>query len=71
MDFRKLFAGSLCTLALACTFTSCSDDDNDGFKDGGSTVQLPNKRAFILTKEAITAIMLEFHSMHLMEMHLS
>lgn len=50
MDFRKLFAGSLCTLALACTFTSCSDDDNDGFKDGGSTVQLPNKRAFILNE---------------------
>lgn len=50
MDFRKLFAGSLCTLALACTFTSCSDDDDDDFKDGGSNVKLPSKRAFILNE---------------------
>lgn len=47
MKVRSLLVGMLCMLALSVSFTSCSDDD-DLLDDSGSTVALPQVRAFFL-----------------------
>ncbi len=47
MKVRSLLAGMLCMLALSVSFASCSDDD-DLLDDSGSTVALPQVRAFFL-----------------------
>lgn len=49
MKVKELLFGLLCTLALSTTFISCSDDDNQ-WNDNGSTVNLPQTRAFILNE---------------------
>lgn len=49
MKVRNLLWSVLCMLALSVTFSSCSDDD-DSWDDDGSTVELPQRRAFILNE---------------------
>lgn len=50
MKVRSLLWSALCMLALSVTFSSCSDDDDDPWDDNGSTVELPQRRAFILNE---------------------
>ena len=45
MKVRSLLVSMLCMLALSVSFASCSDDD-DLLDDSGSTVALPQVRAF-------------------------
>lgn len=47
MKVRSLLVSMLCMLALSVSFASCSDDD-DLLDDSGSTVALPQVRAFFL-----------------------
>lgn len=47
MKVRSLLVSMLCMLALSVSFASCSDDD-DLLDDSGSTVALPQVRAFIM-----------------------
>lgn len=54
MEIRKFLFGTLCCLALGTSFVSCSDDDEPGFNDGGSKVELPGRRAYILYEGAST-----------------
>ena len=48
MKVRSLLVGMLCMLALSVSFASCSDDDDDLLDDSGSTVALPQVRAFFM-----------------------
>lgn len=51
MKVRSLVWSALCMLALSVTFSSCSDDDDKSpWDDTGSTVELPQRRAFILNE---------------------
>lgn len=47
MKVRSLLVSMLCMLALSVSFSSC-DDDDDLLDDSGSTVTLPQVRAFFL-----------------------
>lgn len=47
MKVRSLLVSMLCMLVLSVSFASCSDDD-DLLDDSGSTVALPQVRAFFL-----------------------
>ena len=47
MKVRSLLVSMLCMFALSVSFASCSDDD-DLLDDSGSTVALPQVRAFIM-----------------------
>ena len=47
MKVRSLLVSMLCMLALSVSFASCSNDD-DLLDDSGSTVALPQVRAFFL-----------------------
>ena len=49
MKIRSLFYGILCMLAIGGTMASCSDDD-EGWDDAGSQVELPHQRAYILNE---------------------
>ena len=49
MKFRNLFYGALCAMMVTAGFTSCSDDDDDSWRDG-SNVEMVNTRAFILNE---------------------
>lgn len=51
MKVRSLFYGMLCMLALGALMASCSDDnDDDPHNDAGSTVTLPQVRAYFLNE---------------------
>src|SRR5574344_35086 len=50
MKFRNLLFFLLCSFALIGAFSSCSDDDDEASWKAGSKVELPNNRAFVLTK---------------------
>lgn len=49
MKVRSLLFGMLCMLALSASLVSCSDA-NDVLDDSGSTVSLPQVRAFLLNE---------------------
>jgi hypothetical protein len=49
MKFRKLFFGALCAMMVTAGFTSCSDDDNEDWRDG-SQMEMADTRAFILNE---------------------
>lgn len=49
MKFRSLFLSALCALSVGGMFTSCSDDDDDDWKEGSKT-ELAQTRAFILNE---------------------
>ncbi|MCR4994405.1 MAG: hypothetical protein K6A32_03355 [Bacteroidales bacterium] len=49
MKLRNFYLATLCVLSLNLMFTACSDDDDDAWKDG-ATVELNQKRAFILNE---------------------
>lgn len=57
MKVRSLLVSMLCMLALSVSFASCSDDD-DLLDDSGSTVALPQVRAFFLNAVLTTQILL-------------
>ncbi|WP_291529668.1 hypothetical protein [Bacteroides sp. UBA939] len=48
MKVKSLLWSALCMLALSVMFSSCGDDDKNPWDDNGSTVELPQHRAFIL-----------------------
>ena len=50
MKLRSLWLGLICMMALGCTLTACSDDDDDRRDDTGTKVVLPRVRAFILNE---------------------
>ena len=51
MKIRSLLFSLMCLLALNISITSCSDDDDDyGRNDSGSSIELPQKRAYILNE---------------------
>lgn len=51
MKIRSLLFSLMCLIALNVSITSCSDDDDDyGRNDSGSTIELPQKRAYILNE---------------------
>ncbi|WP_297272317.1 DUF5074 domain-containing protein [uncultured Bacteroides sp.] len=51
MKVRSFFYGMLCMLALGASMASCSDDnDDDPHNDAGSTVTLPQVRAYFLNE---------------------
>lgn len=47
---QKLLLGACCAMTLSAGFTSCSDDDDDDSWKDGSTMDLPNTRAYILNE---------------------
>ena len=49
MKLRNLLITALCALAVSAGFTSCTEDENNSWKDG-SKVDLPQYRAFILSE---------------------
>lgn len=49
MKVRSLLFGMLCMLALSASLVSCSDED-DVLDDSGSTVSLPQVRAYFLNE---------------------
>lgn len=49
MKVKSLLWSALCMLAFTVTFSSC-DNDDDSWDDNGSTVELPQHRAFILNE---------------------
>lgn len=49
MKFRSIMLGVLSALAITASITSCSDDDDDEWKEG-SKVELAQTRAFILNE---------------------
>ena len=49
MKFRKLFFGALCAMMVTAGFTSCSDDDNEDWRDG-SQMEMADTRAYILNE---------------------
>ena len=49
MKIRSLFYGILCMLAIGGTMASCSDDD-EGWDDEGTKVEVPHQRAYILNE---------------------
>lgn len=53
MKVRGLLFSMLCMLALSVSFSSCSHDNDNGRDDGGSTVKLPQVRAYILNEGSI------------------
>lgn len=55
MKIRSLFYGILCMLAIGGTMASCSDDDDEGWDDTGSKVELPRQRAYILNEGKMNA----------------
>ena len=51
MKIKSLLLSLMCLIALNVSITSCSDDDDDyGRNDSGSTIELPQKRAYILNE---------------------
>ena len=47
-NLKRFLFNAFCFLALGCTFTACSGDDNNTWDDSGSQVTLPARRAYIL-----------------------
>ncbi len=52
MRIRSFLLGAMCTLGLGMVLPSCSDDDN-GWDDGDSKVELPDSRVYILNEGSI------------------
>lgn len=52
MKLRNHFYAILCGLAIGAGFTSCSDDDDDGWdwEEEGSNIEMVKERAFILNE---------------------
>jgi len=49
MELKKILFGGLCLAVLAAGFTSCSDDDDNSWKEG-SKVDIANTHAFMLNE---------------------
>ncbi|GHV67295.1 hypothetical protein FACS1894199_12490 [Bacteroidia bacterium] len=50
MNYRKVFRAVLCVLVAGMVFMGCSDDDKVTRNDGGSLIDLPDARVFILNE---------------------
>ncbi len=50
MRIRSFLLGAVCMFGLGTMMVSCSDDDNNGLDDGGSKVELPDSRVYILNE---------------------
>ncbi len=48
MKLRKLIWSALFASAFCITFSSCDDGEEEKFNDGGSKIELPERRAYIL-----------------------